>query len=37
MHQALASEIRQEVRQQLGTIMPLFKGRVYHLVMSQDD
>lgn len=36
MHQALASEIRQEVRQQLGTIMPLFKGRVYHLVMRED-
>lgn len=36
MHAALASEIRQEVRQQLGTIMPLFKGRVYHLVMRED-
>lgn len=37
MHEALASEIRQEVRQQLGQIMPLFKGRVYHLIMRQDD
>jgi uncharacterized protein (TIGR02118 family) len=37
MHAALASDIRQEVRQQLGAIMPLFKGRVYHLILRQDD
>lgn len=36
MHAALASDIRQEVRAQLGTIMPLFKGRVYHLILRQD-
>lgn len=36
MHAALASEIRQEVRRQLGTIMPLFKGRVYHLVLQEE-
>jgi len=36
MHAALASEIRQEVRKQLGTIMPLFKGRVYHLILRED-
>ncbi|WP_293797550.1 EthD family reductase [uncultured Bosea sp.] len=37
MHAALASNIRQEVRRELGTIMPLFKGRVYHLILRQDD
>jgi hypothetical protein len=36
MHAALASETRQEVRRQLGEIMPLFKGRVYHLVLRED-
>jgi len=36
MHDALASETRQEVRRQLGTIMPLFKGRVYHLILRQE-
>lgn len=36
MHAALASDIRQEVRAQLGTIMPLFEGRVYHLILRQD-
>jgi uncharacterized protein (TIGR02118 family) len=35
MHAALASETRQEVRRQLGEIMPLFKGRVYHLIMRE--
>lgn len=35
MHAALASDIRQEVRRELGTIMPLFKGRVYHLILRE--
>lgn len=37
MHAALASEIRQEVRRELGTIMPLFKGRVYHLILQENE
>jgi uncharacterized protein (TIGR02118 family) len=35
MHAALASDIRQEVRAQLGAIIPLFKGRVYHLILRE--
>ncbi len=36
MHAALASPVRQEVREQLGRIMSKFQGRVYHLVLSED-
>ncbi|MDB5601585.1 MAG: hypothetical protein JWN71_3629 [Xanthobacteraceae bacterium] len=36
MHAALASETRQAVRQQIGAAMPLFKGRVYHVVYEED-
>lgn len=36
MEFALASATRQEVRAKIAEAMPLFKGRVYHLVFSQD-
>jgi hypothetical protein len=36
MNAALASPTRQSVRQQIGTVMGLFQGRVYHQVFSQD-
>lgn len=36
MNAALASETRQQVRAKILEAMPLFKGRVYHLVFSQD-
>jgi uncharacterized protein (TIGR02118 family) len=32
MHAALASDTRTSVRRQLGEIMPLLEGRVYHVV-----
>jgi len=35
MHAALASETRQQVRQQIGAAMPLFRGRVYHVVYEE--
>lgn len=35
MHTALASETRALVRKSLGEIMPVFQGRVYHLVMEE--
>jgi len=36
MRAALASPTRQEVRQQIGAVMGLFRGRVYHQVFSED-
>ena len=36
MNAALASPTRQAVRQQIGTVMGLFQGRVYHQVFSED-
>ena len=35
MHAALASDIRADVRRQLGEIMPLLQGRVYHVVSEE--
>lgn len=35
MHAALASPVRQEVRAELGQIMPRFQGRVYHVVFDE--
>ena len=35
MHAALASPVRQQVRQSLGAVMGKFNGRVYHLVMDE--
>lgn len=35
MHEALASPVRQAVREQLGQVMGGFKGKVYHLVMQE--
>ena len=35
MHAALASPVRQQVRQSLGAVMGKFDGRVYHLVMDE--
>ena len=37
MHVALASAVRQEVRQSLGVVMQMFEGRVYHLIMHERD
>ena len=37
MHAALASPVRQEVRETIAAVMPLFKGRVYHLVMQEGE
>jgi uncharacterized protein (TIGR02118 family) len=34
MHAALASDTRASVRRQLGEIMPLLQGRVYHVVFD---
>ena len=36
MNSALASPTRQAVRQQIGAVMGLFQGRVYHQVFSED-
>jgi quinol monooxygenase YgiN len=36
MHAALASPTRQAVRAALGAIMPIFQGRVYHLVLEEN-
>ena len=36
MNAALASPTRQTVRQQIGAVMGLFQGRVYHQVFSED-
>ena len=36
MNAALASPTRQSVREQIGAVMGLFQGRVYHQVFSQD-
>jgi hypothetical protein len=36
MDAALASPIRQAVRQQIAQAMSVFKGRVYHQVYQQD-
>ncbi len=35
MHAALASEVRLKVRETIAAVMPLFKGRVYHLIMDE--
>lgn len=35
MHDALASPVRQKVREQLGQVMAGFQGKVYHLVMQE--
>jgi hypothetical protein len=35
MHAALASPVRQRVRETIAAVMPLFNGRVYHLVMEE--
>lgn len=35
MHAALASDTRAAVRRALGEIMPVFQGRVYHLVLEE--
>ena len=37
MHAALASPVRLQVREVIAAVMPLFKGRVYHLVMAEGD
>lgn len=36
MHAALASQTRQLVRAKIAAAMPLFQGRVYHLIMQED-
>jgi hypothetical protein len=35
MHRALASPVRAEVRKALAEMMPLLKGRVYHLIVEE--
>lgn len=35
MNAALASPVRQAVRERIGSAMSLFKGRVYHLVFDE--
>ena len=35
MQDALASPVRQKVREQLGQVMAGFQGKVYHLVMQE--
>ncbi len=35
MQAALASPVRHQVRETIAAVMPLFKGRVYHLVMQE--
>jgi hypothetical protein len=35
MHAALASDVRLRVREKIAAVMPLFKGRVYHLIMEE--
>jgi hypothetical protein len=35
MHDALASPVRQKVREQLAQVMASFQGKVYHLVMNE--
>jgi hypothetical protein len=35
MHTALASDVRMKVRETIAAVMPLFKGRVYHLIMEE--
>jgi uncharacterized protein (TIGR02118 family) len=35
MHDALASPVRQTVREQLAQVMAGFQGKVYHLVMQE--
>jgi hypothetical protein len=35
MHAALASPVRARVRETIAAVMPLFQGRVYHLIMEE--
>ena len=35
MHAALASPVRQAMRDEIGKTMQAFKGRVYHLIMEE--
>lgn len=35
MHAALASPVRQEVRAQIGQVMSVFGGKVYHLILEE--
>ena len=35
MHAALASPVRQEVRAQIGQVMSVFSGKVYHLILEE--
>ncbi len=35
MHAALASPVRQQVRETIGAVMPMFTGRVYHLISEE--
>jgi uncharacterized protein (TIGR02118 family) len=37
MNAALASDTRHEVRKTIAAVMPMFKGRVYHLVAREID
>ena len=37
MHAALATPVRHQVRETIAAVMPLFKGRVYHLVMEEGE
>ena len=37
MHAALASPVRHQVRETIAAVMPLFEGRVYHLVMEEGE
>lgn len=35
MHAALDTPVRRQVRDTIAAVMPLFKGRVYHLIMEE--
>lgn len=37
MHAALDTPVRHQVREVIAAVMPLFKGRVYHLVMEEGE
>lgn len=37
MHAALDTPVRHQVRETIAAVMPLFKGRVYHLVMDEGE
>lgn len=37
MHAALATPTRQQVRETIAAAMPLFEGRVYHLIMEEGE